>query len=208
MTDLGFVHRFVPGDASGAPVLLLLHGTGGNEDDLLPLGRELLPGVALLSPRGRVLENGMPRFFRRFREGVFDIDDLKFQTHALNDFIQAARHEYGLKDSKVVAVGYSNGANIAASVLLLHPHTLAGAALFRPTVPFTPDLEPNLARMPVFLSGGMRDPIVPRDSTEALAAMLASLGADTEVHWHRGGHEMGQDDVAAAQDWLRRKIPG
>jgi phospholipase/carboxylesterase len=202
-----FIHQFVPATQPDSGItLLLLHGTGGNEQDLLPLGRKLLPGAALLSPRGRVLENGMPRFFRRFGEGVFDIDDLKFQTHDLNDFIKAASQQYGVAKNKVVAVGYSNGANIAASLLLLHPHALAGAILFRPMVPFTPDFAPDLGHTSVLLTGGMRDPIVPRDNTEGLAAMLTSFGAETEVYWHRGGHELGQDDLAAAEQWLSRRV--
>jgi phospholipase/carboxylesterase len=201
-----FIHQFILATQPDPGItLLLLHGTGGNEQDLLPLGRELLPGAALLSPRGRVLENGMPRFFRRFEEGVFDVDDLKFQTHELNDFLKAAAQRYGLEKNKIVAVGYSNGANIAASLLLLHPHALAGAVLFRPMVPFTPDFAPNLGHTSVLLSGGMRDPIVPRDNTEALAGMFTSFGADTEMYWHRGGHELGQDDIDAAQQWLSRK---
>ena len=202
-----FIHQFIRATQPDPGItLLLLHGTGGNEEDLLPLGRELLPGAALLSPRGRVLENGMPRFFRRFAEGVFDLDDLKFQTHELNDFIKTAAQQYAFAKNKLIAVGYSNGANIAASLLLLHPHTLAGAVLFRAMVPFTPDFEPNLGHASVFLSGGMRDPIIPRDNTEALAVMLSSFGADTEVYWHYGGHELGQDDLSAAQQWLSRKV--
>ncbi|MFL6451909.1 MAG: alpha/beta hydrolase [Bryobacteraceae bacterium] len=203
-----FIHQFIPATQPDVGItLLLLHGTGGNEQDLLPLGRELLPGAALLSPRGRVLENGMPRFFRRFGEGVFDIDDLKFQTHDLNNFIKSASQQYGVAKNKVVALGYSNGANIAASLLLMHPHALAGAVLFRPMVPLTPDFEPNLGHGSVFLSGGMRDPIVPRDNTEALAVMLTSFGAEVEVYWHHGGHELGQDDLTAAQQWLSRRVP-
>ena len=202
-----FIHRFVPAAQSDLGItLLLLHGTGGNENDLLPLGRELLPGAALLSPRGRVSENGMPRFFRRFAEGVFDVDDLKFQTYELNGFIKAATERYGVAKNKLVAVGYSNGANIAASLLLLHPHALSGAALFRPMVPFTPDFEPDLERISVLLSGGMHDAVVSPDITEALAQMLASFGADVELHWHQGGHELGQDDLSAAKRWLSRKI--
>jgi phospholipase/carboxylesterase/glyoxalase family protein len=202
-----FIHRFVPAtEPNPGIVLLLLHGTGGNEQDLLPLGTELLPGVALLSPRGRVLENGMPRFFRRIREGVFDVDDLKFQTHELNGFIKAAAQHYGIEKDKMVAVGYSNGANVAASLLLLHPHALAGAILFRAMVPFTPDVQPNLRQTGVLLSAGMRDPIVPGENTEALAAMLTSFGAETEIHWHPGGHELGQDDLAAAHQWLSKKL--
>lgn len=202
-----FIHRFIPATQPELGItLLLLHGTGGNEEDLLPFGRELLPGAALLSPRGRIVENGMPRFFRRFGEGVFDIDDLKFQTHELNDFIKAAEQVYGVGRNKFVAAGYSNGANIAASLLLLHPHTLAGAVLFRPMVPFTPDFEPNLGHTSILLSGGIRDPIIPRDNTEALAAMLTGFGAETEVYWHRGGHELGQDDLNVAKQWFSGKI--
>jgi len=202
-----FIHQFIPATRPDLGItLLLLHGTGGNEQDLLPLGHELLPGAALLSPRGRVLENGMPRFFRRFGEGVFDTDDLKFQTHELNEFIKAAAQEYGLEQNKFVAVGYSNGANIAASLLLLHPHTLAGAILFRPMVPFTPEFDPDLAHKAVLLSGGMRDPIVPRNNTKSLAEMLTRFGAEIEVFWHQGGHELGQDDLTAAEQWLSRKV--
>jgi predicted esterase len=201
-----FIHQFVPATQPDIGItLLLLHGTGGNENDLLPLGRELLPGAALLSPRGRILENGMPRFFRRFAEGVFDVDDLKFQTHELNAFIKEAVQRYGVTKNKLVAMGYSNGANIAASLLLLHPHALANAVLFRAMVPFTPDFEPNLATTSVLLGGGMRDAIVPHDNTDALATMLTSFGAETEVYWHRGGHELGQDDLSAAKQWLSRK---
>jgi predicted esterase len=202
-----FIHQFIPATQPDLGItLLLLHGTGGNEHDLLPLGPELLPGAALLSPRGRVLENGRPRFFRRFGEGVFDIDDLKFQTHNLNNFIKTATQQYGVAKDKVVAVGYSNGANIAASLLLLHPHVLAGAVLFRPMVPFTPDFAPNLGHTSVLLSGGMLDPIVPHDNTERLSAMLMSFGAEVEMYWHRGGHELGQDDLSAAEQWLSRKV--
>ena len=202
-----FVHQFVPATLPDLAItFLMLHGTGGNENDLLPLVRELLPGAALLSPRGRVLENGMPRFFRRFAEGVFDVDDLKFQTHELNDFIKAAAQQYGVAKNKVVAVGYSNGANIAASLLLLHPHALAGAILFRAMVPFTPEFAPHLGYTSVFLSGGIQDPIIPRENTEELAAMLMGFGAETKVYWHRGGHELGQDDLSAAEQWLSRKV--
>jgi len=202
-----FAHRFIPATPPDIGItLILLHGTGGNEEDLLSVGRELLPGAALLSPRGRVLENGMPRFFKRFAEGVFDLDDLRFQTHALNDFIKATAQQYGVAKNKVVALGYSNGANIAASLLFLHAHVLAGAVLFRAMVPFTPDFEPNLGHTSVLLTGGIQDPIIPRENTERLAAMLTSFGSDTEVHWHQGGHELGQDDVSAAKRWLSRKV--
>jgi predicted esterase len=205
--DLKFIHQFVPAAGNNIGMtLLLLHGTGGDERDLLPLGRELAPGAALLSPRGRVLEHGMPRFFRRFSEGVFDIDDLKFQTHELNEFVRTAAERYGFDEKRIVAVGYSNGANIAASLFLLHPHLLSGAVMFRAMVPFTPDVAPDLRRAKVLLAAGRHDQIVPQESTGLLQELLASFGAEVEVHWHQGGHELGQDDITAARTWLSRNF--
>jgi predicted esterase len=202
MTDLGFIHRFVPGPAANAPVLLLLHGTGGDENDLIPLSQQLLPGGAILSVRGKVLENGMPRFFRRLAEGVFDLEDLKRRTEELARFIEGARREYALHDSKIVAVGYSNGSNIAASLILREPHHLSGAVLFRAMVPFTPDAVPDLCGMPIFLSAGKRDPIIPGENTGRLAALFESGGAEVFIHWHPGGHELAQDDATAAKLWI------
>jgi len=200
---LGFVHRFVPGSPSAdGAALLLLHGTGGNENDLIPLGKQLLPGAALLSPRGKILENGMPRFFRRLAEGVFDLDDLKLQTEALSHFITDALRKYGLDPGKTIAVGYSNGANIAASVLLTHPALLSAAILFRPMVPFTPPIPPDLRDFPALLAAGRRDPIIKPEQTLALAQILETAGARVSVHWHEGGHELGQDDIEAASGWL------
>jgi predicted esterase len=204
--DLGFVHIFVSAEKPNSPTLLLLHGTGGDESDLLGLGRELCPGAALLGVRGKVLENGMPRFFRRFREGVFDVDDLMTRTNELAEFIDTAAEHYGFSKRHLVAVGYSNGANIAASLIFLHPHYLAAGVLFRAQVPFTPDLVRNFSELSVFLAGGMRDPIVPSDQTEQLAAILESGGADVSMFWHRGGHELGEDDIDAAMTWLRDKV--
>lgn len=203
-SDLGFTHVFVPAEkpAPEAATLLLLHGTGGDERDLLPLGKELLPGAALLGVRGKVLENGMPRFFRRFAEGVFDVEDLKMRTDELAQFIDAAAEHYGFNKRHLVAVGYSNGANIAASLILQHPHYLAAAVLFRAMIPFTPDLIRNFSQLSVFIAAGLRDPIVPRDQTEQLAAILQSGGAEVSMYWHPGGHELGEDDVAAAKAWL------
>ena len=200
---LEFIHRFIPASSPNAGVtLLLLHGTGGNEQDLLTLGQELLPGAALLSPRGRILENGMPRFFRRLAEGVFDLADLKLQTDELARFVGAASDKYGLEAGKIVAVGYSNGANIAASVMLTYPEILAGALLFRPMVPFVPSASPDLRNVPVLLGAGRRDPIVVPEQTLALAEILKTAGARVSLHWHEGGHELGRDDIAAAKDWL------
>jgi predicted esterase len=204
--DLGFVHIFVPAEKPNSPTLLLLHGTGGDERDLLGLGRELWPGAALLGVRGKVLEKGMPRFFRRFAEGVFDVDDLKTRTNELAEFIDIAAEHYGFSKRHLVAVGYSNGANIAASLIFLHPHYLAAGVLFRAQVPFTPDLVRNFSELSVFLAGGMQDPIVPRDQTEQLAAILESGGGDVSMFWHRGGHELGEDDIDAARTWLRDKV--
>ncbi len=204
--DLGFVHIFVPAEKPNSPTLLLLHGTGGDERDLLGRGRELWPGAALLGVRGKVLENGMPRFFRRFAEGVFDVDDLKTRTKELAEFIDVAAEHYGLSKRHLVAVGYSNGANIAASLILLHPHYLKAAVLFRAMVPFTPDIVRNFSGLSVFLAGGMRDSIVPHDQTDQLAAILQSGGADVSMFWHRGGHELGEDDIDAARTWLRDKV--
>ncbi len=204
--NLGFMHIFVPAEKPASPTLLLLHGTGGDERDLLSLGKELWPGAALLGVRGKVLENGMPRFFRRFAEGVFDVDDLKVRTDELANFINAAAEQYEFSKRKLVAVGYSNGANIAASLILLHPHYLGAGVLFRAQVPFVPDIVRDLANLSIFLAGGMRDPIVPRNQTEQLAAILNSGGADVSSFWHRGGHELGDDDIEAAKIWLADKL--
>jgi predicted esterase len=201
-TDLGFIHRFVPATAVSSPVtLLMLHGTGGDEQDLIPLGRTLLPGAAIVSPRGNVLEHGMPRFFRRVAEGVFDIDDLKFRTHELAQFIGAARREYEL-GGQIFAVGYSNGANIATSMMFLHPGALAGAVLFRAMVPFVPDNAPDLRGTGVLLAAARHDQIVPVAETMKVSELLQTAGADVTLHWHGGGHELGNDDIETARQWL------
>ena len=206
--DLGFAHIFIPAEqpVADSVTLLLLHGTGSDEHDLLPLGRELWPGAALLGVRGKVLENGMPRFFRRFREGVFDVNDLKIRTNELAEFIDVASEHYRFNKRYLVAVGYSNGANIAASLIFLHPHYLAAAVLFRAMVPFTPDIVRDFSALSVFLAGGIGDPIVPHDQTEKLAAILESGQADVSLFWHHGGHELGDDDIAAAKTWLVNKV--
>jgi phospholipase/carboxylesterase len=187
-------HRFVPAASPGLPPLLLLHGTGGNEDDLLPLGERLLPGAALLSPRGQVLENGMPRFFRRLAEGVFDLDDLRRRTDELADFVEAARRSHDLGSMPPIAVGFSNGANIAAAILLLRPGTLGGGLLIRPMVPLVPDPLPVLGGVPVQINAGMADPIVTHAQSEALADLLRRSGASVSLDWIRGGHGLTQSD--------------
>ena len=207
MTDLGFVHRYVPPPGGSSLTLLLLHGPGGNEGDLLHLGRELSPGAGLLSPRGRVLENGMPRFFRRLAEVVFDINDLTDQTHALARFVEGASKAYGFRPDRVVAVGYSNGANIAGSALILHPESLAGAVLIRPMVPFMPETPPNLSRKPIMILAGARDNLVPREETERLASLLKRAGADVTLSWVLATHAITGEEVAAGTEWLSRQFP-
>ncbi len=205
-TTADFVHRFVPAPQPGnSPTLLLLHGTGGDENDLLPLGGALLPNTNLLSPRGKVLEHGMPRFFRRLAEGVFDQEDLRFRTQELAAFISASAVQYGFNSDHVIAVGYSNGANIAASLLLTQPERLAGAILFHPMVPFVPETLPNLSGMPIFIGAGENDPIVPIANTEELAKLLQQGGADVSLHWHRGGHSLTQEEIQATQQWLQQR---
>lgn len=196
-----FIHQFVPSE-SGSPVtLLLLHGTGGTENDLLGLGTQLLPGAALLSPRGKVLENGMPRFFRRFAEGVFDVNDLVLRTGELARFVQKSSTKKGF-GKNVIAVGYSNGANIASSLLLLSPGLLAGGVLLRPMVPFTMDVVPDLSRVRILIEAGSRDVIVPKDQPEALAGIFRRAMADVTLQWHDAGHQITRPDIEIASKWL------
>jgi predicted esterase len=199
-----FIHEFVPGSSSR--ILLLLHGTGGNERDLIPLGRELDPNAALLSARGKVLENGMPRFFRRLAEGVFDLEDLKYRTNELADFVTAAAQHYGFATDQLVAVGYSNGANIAASILLLRPEILHRAVLFRAMVPLIPDTLPELSSARVWIGAGDQDPIVPASETKRLAELLRRAGADVTIRFFNAGHGLTNDDVITARDWLDRVV--
>jgi len=200
-----FEHRFEPGEGT---TLLLLHGTGGDENDLLAVGRILAPGANLLSPRGKVLENGMNRFFRRFAEGVFDFEDIRYRAGELAGFVDEACREYALDPGRVLAAGYSNGANIAAALLLLYPGVLAGGVLFRAMVPVPPEPAgarapaPLSAPVPVLIANGRRDPIAPPQEAERLAALLRQDGADVTLRWHPGGHELTRPDVDAARDWL------
>jgi phospholipase/carboxylesterase len=200
MTDLNFVHRYEPAARSGAPSLLLLHGTGGNEDDLLPLGQMIAPGAALLSPRGQVLEAGMPRFFRRLAEGVFDEADVRRRALDLAGFITAARESYGLPAP--IALGYSNGANIAAALLCLKPEVLGGAVLLRAMVPLASGPEARLDGKPVLILSGAMDPIVPAANAGQLASALQSVGANVTHRTLPTGHELSQADIGAARSWL------
>jgi phospholipase/carboxylesterase len=199
--DLTFVHRFVPGNRHEAPPLLLLHGTGGDENDLLPLGQAIAPGSALLSVRGKVLEHGMPRFFRRLAEGVFDEDDVRRRATELADFVTEARKRYDL--AAPIALGYSNGANIAAAMLLLRPEELDGALLLRAMVPLREAPKADLAGKPVLIVSGKSDPIIPPSNSAQLAAMLSEAGAEVQHRTLPVGHQLSQADLTLAKAWVQ-----
>jgi len=199
-----FIHEFVQGKSERT--LLLLHGTGGNERDLIPLGHELDRTASLLSPRGKVLENGMPRFFRRLAEGVFDLEDLQKRTHELADFVVSAGAHYKIDNRKIIAVGYSNGANIAASILLLRPEILSAAVLFRAMVPLVPKTTPSLNSKRVWIGAGAHDPIIPASNTKELVEMLRNAGAHVTIRFFQSGHELTSDDVDLAREWLTESV--
>jgi predicted esterase len=205
---LGFVHRYIPpateGELAGGTTLVLLHGTGGDEDDLLPLGRALLPGAGMISPRGKVLERGAPRFFRRLAEGVFDQEDLANRTGELGDFIESAIKTYELEPDGIIAVGFSNGANIAASLLLRRPGLLRGAVLLSPMMPFEPEKVPDLKGTSIFIGAGRNDPIIPAAKAERLAEVLRQAGAEVTLHWEPGGHAITQREVDGAHQWIEQ----
>jgi phospholipase/carboxylesterase len=200
-----FIHEFVPGASDRT--LLLLHGTGGNERDLIPLGRELDPHAALLSPRGKILENGVPRFFRRLAEGVFDMEDLKQRANELADFGAVAAEHYKFAADQIVAVGYSNGANIAASMLLLRPEILRAAILFRAMVPFVPEKLPDLSCVCVWIGAGNQDPIIPTSETQRLVELLRNAGADVTIRFANATHALTDADVKTARHWLEGLKP-
>ncbi|MGQ3357206.1 MAG: alpha/beta hydrolase [Phreatobacter sp.] len=200
LTDGGFAHRLVPAANAGSRTLLLLHGTGGDENDLLPLGQMIAPGAALLSPRGKVLENGMPRFFRRLAEGVFDHEDVVRRAHELADFVAATTRAHGL--ARPVAVGFSNGANIAAAMLLLRPEVLDGAVLIRAMVPLPDPPAADLSGRRVLILSGAMDPIVPEEQAAELAAQLSTAGAAVEHEVLPAGHGLTQADVTLARRWF------
>jgi phospholipase/carboxylesterase len=199
-TEFGFTHQFIRG--SSDRTLLLLHGTGGDENQLVPLGRELDPAAALLSPRGNTLENGNARFFRRLAEGVFDLEDLRQRTDELVEFVKAAavRDQFALE--KLVAVGYSNGANIAASVLFRHPGVLRSAILFRAMVPFEPEKLPNLGGTRIWLAVGKQDQLIPADNAVRLAELLSDAGADVTARMFDAGHGLTNVELVMAKRWL------
>lgn len=196
-------HVFEPGSDPDAPPLLLLHGTGGNEHDLLRLGRAISPGSALLSPRGDVSEGGALRFFARLAEGVFDPNEIRRRTQALGDFVGAACTQYQLDPLRLIALGFSNGANIAATLLLLRPETLGGGVLFRPMVVLDQPASPaSLAGKRVLLCHGTTDPLVPPDDPARLAALLRAGGAEVKLESIPASHALTPQDLAAAQAWV------
>ncbi|MBC8065724.1 MAG: alpha/beta hydrolase [Chlorobia bacterium] len=197
-----FIHRFVPASSSDHRTLLLLHGTGGDENDLVPLGQTILPGAAILSPRGRVLEGGMPRFFRRFAEGVFDLDNLREEAGLLASFVESSAKEFDFEPGQVIGVGFSNGANMAHSLMGLFPGLLSGAVLIR-AMTTMPEFEyRGLEGERVFLSSGRFDPILPNADAESLARQLSTGGADVTHHWVDAGHNLTRGEIEVIQAWI------
>ena len=197
-----FTYQWVPGAPDHKRVLLALHGTGGDEHDLIPLARTLDPGAAVLSPRGRVDEQGSNRFFRRLAEGVFDFENMAQETAALSAFVESASEEYGFSSESLFALGFSNGANMAASLLLTDPSVLAGGVLIRAMVPFMPDPIPNLRGKKILVLSGRFDPLVPLDNAEKLVSVFRSGGAEVEHLVFETGHNLSREDISAAQAWF------
>lgn len=207
--QLGFIHKFIPsnikverkGGSKKVPTFLLLHGTGGNEEDLIPVAREISSEAAILSPRGKILEDGIAaRFFRRLAEGVFDLEDLRFRTNELANFVNNASKTYGFDLQHVIALGYSNGANIASSMLLLRPEVLSAAILFRAMVPFVPNTLPDLSNKYIFMSSGLYDPIIPKQEAERLFSLFKNGGAKVSISWQNSGNELVMEDVKKAKE--------
>jgi len=198
--ELSYLHRFIRG--TDKTTLLLLHGTGGDENDIIPIGKAISAESSVLSPRGRVLENGLPRFFRRIREGVFDLQDVKFRSIELSEFVREASLRYDFKLDSVIAVGYSNGANLASGILLLQLLPLAGAILFRPMTPLVPDTLPTLKGLPLFVSAGTKDPYVPKGETARLVGLFEDCGAEVVLNWENAGHGISEIEVRKAREWF------
>jgi phospholipase/carboxylesterase len=199
-------HLFKKGSDERKPLLLLLHGTGGNEEDLLALADMISPESAVLSVRGNVSENGMPRFFRRLAEGVFDEEDLIFRTKELNDFVDESANKYQFDRNNVVAVGYSNGANIAGSLIFHYENALKGAILHHPMVPRRGIELPDLTNLPVFIGAGKNDPICPPSETEELENLLTKAGAKVQVKWENMGHQLSRAEVEEAAEWFAKNF--
>jgi len=201
--DLGFIHRFMPAeDSASGETLVVLHGTGGNENDLVGIGQAIAPGAAILSPRGKVLENGAPRFFKRLAEGVFDPKEVRSRAEELAHFIRAAIAKYGLDANRIYALGYSNGANIASTVMFIEPRLLQGAVLFRPMLVYEPEEQGDLSGATVFISAGRMDPIVPLKSVERLVELFESSHAEVTLKWQSAGHNLVPSEVRETADWL------
>lgn len=199
-------HIFQKGTDITAPVLVLFHGTGGTERDLLPLAQAISPTSSVLSVRGNVLENGMPRFFRRLAEGIFDEEDLIFRTKELYDFLDQAAVEHGFDRNNLVAIGYSNGANIAGSLLFHYPDALRAAILHHPMVPLRGIQLPDLSGIPVFIGAGQNDPICSPQETEELLKLLSEAGSTVAVHWEQAGHQLTRSEVEAAGTWFKTNL--
>lgn len=197
-------HIFRKGTDSSKPTFLMLHGTGGNENDLLPLAAHIDTEASVLSVRGNVSENGMPRFFKRLSEGVFDMEDLKIRTEELHEFIGKAADEHGFDRNNVIAVGYSNGANIAANLLFSYADSLKAAILHHPMVPNREAALPNLTGVNVFIAAGTNDPICPAQESEELESLLKEAGAEVQLHWENNGHQLSMTEVEAAKDWYQK----
>ncbi|EDL65937.1 alpha/beta hydrolase [Bacillus sp. SG-1] len=198
-------HIFKQGNKENGPTLLLLHGTGGNERNLLPLAEMIAPGYSVLGVRGNVSEHGMPRFFRRLAEGVFDEEDLVFRTKELKKFIDESAEKYGFDRNNVLAIGYSNGANIAASMMYHYNDAVQGAILFHAMVPLRSVDMADLSGTPVFLGAGENDPLIPAQETKELADALRSSNADVTEYWTRGGHQLTREEIEQAADWFKEK---
>lgn len=198
-------HIFKKGQVNG-PTLLLLHGTGGTERDLLPIAEIVDPDANVLSVRGNILENGMPRFFKRLKEGVFDLEDLIKQTKILAKFIDDASEKYQFDRDQVIAIGYSNGANIAGSLLFHYADVLKGAILHHPMVPIREVDLPNQKDTAIFIGAGENDPMCPAEESVDLERLLTDKGADVTVHWERNGHQLTQTEVNAAREWYQEQF--
>jgi phospholipase/carboxylesterase len=201
--DLGFIHRFLPAtDSAITETLIVLHGTGGDENDLVGLGQAIAPGAAILSPRGKVVENGAPRFFRRLAEGVFDPQEVRSRAEELAGFVHSAILQYGLNPSRVFAFGFSNGANIASTMMFLEPALLQGAIFFRPMLVLEPDNVPDLSDTAVLISSGRMDPIVPAQSVNRLVELFESANAEVTLKWQLAAHNLLPSEIREAADWL------
>lgn len=200
-----FTHQFIPGQESNTPfTLLLLHGNGGTESDLLLLGRALAPHAPLLSPRGRIIENGKPRFYRLISPADFEVTDLRVRADELASFVRTAAGVYHFDADNLVGVGHSNGANMAVALMLLHPSLLRAGILFRPQpqVPLISNPRPNFENRPILLVAGRNDVEIPSVEIEHLAELLRRSGANVTIKWHSGGHDLTNEEINLARDWL------